>query len=135
VRSLGPPLHPGVIFDRTPLDYLAYLAATGADPSDEASAAALRPTLASLDLLVLTPITAETEQVLPPAEMPGLRLQMNDTLLELVYDDSLNAWADVPVLELNGPLDGRLNAVLAALGQSRHPRPPGPNVQPSPAAP
>src|SRR5438046_593113 len=88
VHSLGsPPLLPGVIFDRTPLDYLAYIAATGADPSDQASAAALRPALTSLDLLVITPITPETEQVLPAAEMPGLRSQMNDALLELVYTD------------------------------------------------
>jgi AAA domain len=120
LRSLSsPPLQPGVVFDRTPLDYLAYLAAAGADPADEASAAALRPAFASLDLLVITPITAETEQVLPAAEMPGLRSQMNDALLELVYDDPLNAWADIPVLELTGPLDGRLDAVLAALGPDR----------------
>lgn len=120
LRSLGsPPLLPGVVFDRTPLDYLAYLAATGADPSDEASAAALRPAFAGLDLLVITLITPETEQVLPAAEMPRLRSQMNDALLELVYDDPLNAWEDIPVLELTGPLDGRLDAVLAALGQSR----------------
>ena len=52
-------------------------------------------------------------------EMPGLRAQMNDALLELVYDDPLNAWEDIPVLELTGPLDGRLDAVLAALGESR----------------
>ncbi len=58
-------------------------------------------------------------QVLPAAEMPRLRSQMNDTLLEPVYDDPLNAWEDIPVLELTGPLDGRLDAVLAALGQSR----------------
>jgi hypothetical protein len=32
-RSLtSPPLLPEVIFDRTPLDYLAYMAATGGDP-------------------------------------------------------------------------------------------------------
>jgi hypothetical protein len=128
VRSLtSPPLLPGVIFDRTPLDNLAYMAATGADPSHEADDAALRPALASLDLLVITPITQETEQVLPAVEMPGLRVQMNDALLELVYDDPLNAWADVPVMELNGPLDGRLNAVLAALNQSRHLHPAEPN--------
>ena len=121
VRSLGSlSLLPGVIFDRTPLDYLAYMAATGADPSREAGAAALQPAFGSLDLLVITPITPETERVLPAAEMPGLRSQMNDALLELVYDDPLNAWSDVPVLELNGPLDARLNAVLAALNQSRH---------------
>ena len=44
---------------------------------------------------------------------------MNDSLLELVYDDPLNAWEDIPVLELSGPLDGRLDAVLAALDQTR----------------
>ena len=120
LRSLSSlPLRPGVVFDRTPLDYLAYLAATGADPSDETSPAALRPGFASLDLLVITLITPETEQVLPAPELPGLRAQMNDALLELVYDDPLNAWEDIPVLELTGPLDGRLDAVLAALGQSR----------------
>jgi predicted ATPase len=37
LRSLGAqPPHPGVVFDRTPLDYLAYLAATGADAEREA---------------------------------------------------------------------------------------------------
>lgn len=115
VRSLGsPPLLPGVIFDRTPLDYLAYLAATGADPLDEANAAALRPAFASLDLLVITLITPETEQVLPTADLPRLRAHMNDALLDLVYDDPLNAWGDLPVLELSGPLDSRLDVVLAA---------------------
>ena len=41
VRSLtSPPLPRRIIFDRTPLDYLAYLAATGADPMAEAGTAA-----------------------------------------------------------------------------------------------
>ena len=127
VRSLSwPPLLPGVVFDRTPLDYLAYLAATGADLPGEAGAAALQPAFASLDLLVITPITPETEQVLPAAELPRLRAEMNDSLLELVYGDPLNAWEDIPVLELSGPLDGRLDAVLAALDQTRRPRLGGP---------
>jgi hypothetical protein len=75
----------------------------------------------SLDLLVITVITPETEQVLPAAEMPGLRARMNDVLPELVYDDPLDAWGDIPVLELSGPLDGRLDAVLSALNQTPHP--------------
>ena len=120
------PLQSAVIFDRTPLDYLAYMAATGADPAGEASTAALQPVFRTLDLLVITPITPETEQVLPVAEMPGLRAQMNDALLELVYGDPLNAWGDIPVLELSGPLDRRLDLVLAALDQaSFNPAPPG----------
>jgi predicted ATPase len=123
VRSLtSPRSRPAVIFDRTPLDYLAYLAATGADPSDEASTAALEAAFASLDLLVLTPITADTERVLPAAELPRLRARMNDALLELVYDDPLTAWSDIPILELSGPLDRRLDAVLAALAQTRIPK-------------
>lgn len=124
VRSLySPPSSAGTIFDRTPLDYLAYLAATGADPAKKADGATLRPAFASLDLLVITVITPETEQVLPAAELPGLRSRMNDALLELAYDDPLNAWEDTPVLELNGPLDGRLDAVLAALKQTRRQSP------------
>ena len=124
VRSMNsPPLRPGVVFDRTPLDYLAYMAATGADLPGEAGAAALRPAFASLDLLVITLITPETEQFLPAAELPRLRAEMNDALLELVYDDPLNAWEDIPVLELSGPLDGRVDAVLAALDQTKRPRP------------
>lgn len=116
IRNLNP-TQPRIIFDRTPLDYLAYLAATGAGPAGEAAAGTLRPAFASLDLLVVTLITPETEQALPPAELPGLRSAMNDALLELVRDDPLDAWGDVPLLELSGPLDCRVTAVLAALGQ------------------
>jgi AAA domain len=108
-----------VIFDRTPLDYLAYLAATGADPVDQADAATLGPAFADLDLLVITPITPETERVLPAADQPALRERMNEALLTLVYDDPLEAWADVPVLELTGPLGRRPEAVLAALSSGR----------------
>ena len=118
VRSLTAARQPRVIFDRTPLDYLAYLAATGADLPGQAGAAALGRAFASLDLLVITLITPETERALPAAEMPRLRLAVNDALLELVHDDPLDAWGDVPLLELNGPLEGRLDAVLAAMGQA-----------------
>jgi hypothetical protein len=105
-----------VVFDRTPLDYLAYLVALGADLECETDPPAMRPALESLDLLVLTPITPETEQILPAAELPVLRERMNEALLELVYTDPLHAWGDVPVIELSGPLSQRLAAVLRALG-------------------
>ncbi|GAA1646558.1 ATP/GTP-binding protein [Actinoplanes couchii] len=113
VRSLlAPSASAGAVFDRSPLDYLAYLAAIGADPSEQADA--LRPAFATLDLLVVTVITAETERILPDAELPGLRARMNDALLELVYDDPFDAWTDLPVVELSGPLDERRETVLAA---------------------
>jgi hypothetical protein len=106
---------PMVVFDRTPLDFLAYLEALGADIEGEADPSALRSALASLDLLIVTPITPETEQVLPRPGMPRLRETVNDTLLDLLSSDPLQSWGDVPVIELSGPLDGRLKAVLAAL--------------------
>jgi hypothetical protein len=50
VQSLcSAPRLPGVVFDRTPLDYLAYMAAIGAVPSSEAGAVPLKP--AGLTLL------------------------------------------------------------------------------------
>jgi len=69
-----------------------------------------------LNLLVITPITPETERVLPPPELPVLRSRANDALLDLAYDDPLSAWEGIPVPELSGSLDGRLDVVLAALG-------------------
>jgi hypothetical protein len=118
LRSLTEPSPlPGIVFDRTPLDYLAYLAATGADAAREADTPALKPALASLDLLVITVITPETERLLPAPELPELREAMNDALLNLVHADPLDAWAEVPVLELDGPLENRLPAILAAIGR------------------
>ena len=121
LRSPGP----DVIFDRTPADFLAYLSAHGAGLSAhgaalDVDAAAVRSAMATLDLLVLTPITAETARVLPGADLPELRQAVNDALLDLVYGDPLDAWPGLTVLELDGPLDRRCTAVLAAL--PRHPR-------------
>src|SRR6202012_980377 len=107
----SPPVRPGMVFDRTPLDYLAYLAATGVDPAAEVGPGALRSAFGSLGLLVLPRITAETEQLLPPAELPGLRTAMNEALLELAYDDPLDVWAELPMLELTGPLRRRPGTV------------------------
>ena len=51
---------------------------------------------------------------MPTPDLPELREAMNDALLDLVYADPLDAWAEVPVLELDGPLENRLPTVLAA---------------------
>lgn len=106
---------PRVVFDRTPLDFLAYLAALGAGIGSEADPSAVRSALASLDLLIVTPVTGEIERVLPEPGMPRLRETVNDALLDLLSSDPLEAWGDVPVIELSGSLDRRLEVVLAAL--------------------
>jgi hypothetical protein len=101
-----------VVFDRTPLDFLAYLAVMGVDRASEAGA--VRAALATLDLLVLVPVTPEAERLLPPAELPELRRAVDDALLDLVHTDSLEVVGGLPVLELTGPLAGRVDAVVRA---------------------
>ena len=102
------------VFDRTPLDSLAYLTVLGADLG-AADVPALRSAIASLDLLVVVPITPETERALPKPELRGLRAAMNDALLDLISDDPLDICRGVPTIELHGPLEGRVAAVLSAL--------------------
>lgn len=103
----------GSVFDRTPLDFLAYLSATGLDIESVGGADAVREALATLDLLVLVPLTAETERLLPSAEMRGLRRTVNDTLLEFAYADPLDLLADIPVIELTVPLADRVETISA----------------------
>jgi hypothetical protein len=102
-----------LIFDRTPLDYLAYLAVLGSELRREVDAATLRSAFTSLDLLVVLPLTPETERVLPRADLLHLRTKVNATLLDLLDDDPWDAWRRVPVVELTVPLPQRTEAVLA----------------------
>lgn len=105
----------GVVFDRTPLDFLAYLTACGVDAEDAVDVDLVRSAMATLDLLVLVPITDDTQRTLPPADFPQLGAAVNDALLELVYDDPLHLCEGLAVVELAGPLAGRVDAVLGAL--------------------
>lgn len=109
-----------LIFDRTPLDFLAYLQAIGCPAEDEASTDALAPLFARLDVLIILPVTAEVANHLPSPEFPALRDAVNDALLTLAYDDPLDAWAQVPILALDGPVDGRASLALQRL-QALHP--------------
>lgn len=108
---------PCVIFDRTPLDYLAYLVALGADLTTFAGAAGLHAAFASLDALVVIPITAAADRLLPPPALPALRRAMNEALLTILYDDLFDAWSDIPIVELDAPLDKRVGQALRAIRQ------------------
>ncbi len=111
VRSLTSPSPPQVVFDRTPLDYLAYMTVLGADEPDSVALGRLSRAWTCWS----SRRSRRKRNRFCPRRMPALRSDMNDALLELVHADPLDAWEDVPVLELDGPLDGRLGAVLAAL--------------------
>lgn len=88
-----------VIGERCPLDFIAYLRATGEDaPVDEHVQRAMQ----HIDLLVLLAPDAISA---PEDEDPELREAMHEQLIELVES------VDVPVLELHGSRRER-NALL-----------------------
>ncbi|MFD6222206.1 AAA family ATPase [Nocardia asteroides] len=113
---LLPAAGPAVVFDRSPLDFLAYLNTYGADPEATIDLAAVRSALATLDLLVLLPVTEIVDRVLPAAEMPGLRAEMDAALADLVFADPFDLVGELQVVELNVPLEHRVSTVLGALG-------------------
>ncbi|MFE9560010.1 AAA family ATPase [Streptomyces sp. NPDC006487] len=104
-----------VVFDRTPVDLLAYLAAYGREVEQEVARDVLEAAMSSLDLLVLLRVTTETERLLPEPDLPDLREAVDGALAEIVHTDPLDAWPGLPVLEPTGPLDRRTEAVLGAL--------------------
>lgn len=106
---------PGAVFDRTPLDFLAYLTACGADPETKVDADELREALSLLDLLIVVPVTVETGQQLPSVEMPELQRAVDSALLDLVHADPLDVCGHLLVIELTGPLRTRIESIVSAL--------------------
>lgn len=105
----------GVIFDRSPADYLAYFLAY----RDGGRAAVVRwfpevcAAIATLDLLVFVPIERPDRIAAP--EAARLRRRVDTVLRAGVMADE---WAlDAPVLEVSGPADERVLQVLARLGR------------------
>ena len=104
-----------VIFDRCPLDYLAYIyALRGAAGFDLGQwQPAIERAIGSLDLLVFVPITSEADAQLPLTQHTELRMSVDDYLHELIVEDSLGVCDDVEVVELLGPLRYRTEQVMA----------------------
>lgn len=118
-RLLTRPPVPRLIAERGPLDFLAYLGALDllrrpgrADIPDRDRMLAAHA-LATLDLLVVLPLSPRDGIHVPPDEDPELREAMDEVLLELVDDPDLVG--DVPVVELTGTPEQRLVDFLRAL--------------------
>lgn len=97
-----------VLFDRSPADYLAYLAALrpGTGMRDQVTEAA--HALATLDLVVFVPI--ERPDRVDVTDAPGLRRRVDGILRDMLVD---RAWGfDVPVVEVHGSPEQRAEQVL-----------------------
>lgn len=107
---------PNLIFERSPLDLVAYiLASPDAARFDlEAWRGPITRALRSLDLIItLHPEPAHDSDL--PAEEASFRHAVDDLLRDLVNDDAFELESRVPVLLLDGPWEGRLERALAAL--------------------
>lgn len=115
---------PDVLFDRCPVDIIAYLRA-----HDDAARFELddwiervRAAMATLDLVVLVPVEEPDRIALARHEDAAHRQAVHDQLSELLVDDALGL--DLEVLAVTGDPRARLDQVLARIGaRDRRPRP------------
>ena len=105
-----------LVFDRCPLDVLAYL-----QTHEDAEAFTLEPWLprieavmATLDLVVFVPIE-QPDRVAVPRSEAALRAEVDDVLRAAVLDDAYDL--ELPVLEVAGAPAARLQQVMAHLAR------------------
>lgn len=95
-----------VIFDRCPVDFLAYITALDGSINTTRYDDRIESIMTSIDLLIFVPIEEPDLIVCHEADMPGLRYRVNEILIERVRDFG------VEVLEVKGTLQQRLTQVL-----------------------
>jgi hypothetical protein len=112
-----------IIFDRCPLDFVAYiLACPGADRFDiERWRAPIAAAIASLDLIVAIHIDPAHDPV-GFIEDAAFRAAVDAELRDLLDDDSYDLCGDTEILVLAGPWDRRASTVLARLSEIRSQR-------------
>jgi hypothetical protein len=114
-----------VLFDRSPIDVLAYLLAhedaSGFSPDDWL--VRTRQAVRSLDLIVFVPIEEQDRIQLPSSEDGAYRLAVHERLQELLVDDALGCEAEV--FTVLGSVRERVDLVVARIGagESGRPRP------------
>jgi len=112
---------PRVIFDRSPLDFLAYLDVVGeAEGLEWAPASKLleriEKAIAGLDLLVFLPLS-QPDEIGVPIEYPRLRRSVDRRLKSMLRDDTLEVLGGgrPRLLEIAGTRQRRLAALEQAI--------------------
>ena len=102
------------LFDRCPLDIVAYLRAMddGFDTGEHLDA--IGASMRTLDLVVVVPIETPDRIAVASHEDKGLRRRVDRLIQELLLDDSYGF--DLQSFEVRGTLDQRLAQVMRRLG-------------------
>ena len=105
---------PNRIFDRCPMDFVGYIAASpGADRFDlEAWRGPISRAMQSLDLMVAVHADPAHDPAIATEDV-AFRLAVDDALRDIVDGDDLGLCDGVEILILDGPWDRRVETVLA----------------------
>lgn len=112
---------PKVIFDRSPLDFLAYLDVVSAGEGfewlpDGRLLSRIGKALASLDLIVFVPLV-RPDEIADAIEFPQLRAQVDRRLKAMLRDDDLGLLERGPrVVRVSGSREERVARVAAEVG-------------------
>lgn len=112
IRELALNHSPNVVFDRTPLDYLAYLAVARRDVRNtfDEWLPSVREALTRIDAIIFVPIEDPDRVTTSVIELPKLRKRVDALLREVLVED---AWRlGIPVFEAQGSAAKRATDVL-----------------------
>jgi hypothetical protein len=114
---------PDLIFDRCPLDFLAYLEVVSASEGFEwlpsgRELALVSKALAKLDVVIFVPLSSPDE-ILVQIERPRLRSRVDRRLKTMLRDDDLGLLHDGPrIVEVVGSRAQRVAIAGSLLGMS-----------------
>ena len=104
------------IFDRSPLDLLAYIHVTDRNKNIETQYQEMMMTMAQIDLIVYVPVETTDRVACEKHDLPRLRLEVDEVLQEWIED------LDNDIITVSGPLSNRLLQVqqkIQAILQAR----------------
>ena len=115
IKNLGVVTSAEALFDRCPVDYLAYLGSCGAEGRESIANffAAAAEALSSLDFVVLVPIESPDLIHLEESETQRLRRRTDLQLRGILIDDVWGLGLDV--IEVRGTVQDRVSQVIARL--------------------
>ncbi|WP_343673891.1 AAA family ATPase [Chitinophaga sp.] len=95
-----------IIFDRCPIDILAYIHAIDEARNIESLFETAQTIIATIDLLVFVPIEEPDLISCQKSDLPKLRYRVNDILNDWIWD------LDIKTIEVNGTLLDRRDQVI-----------------------
>ncbi|MNK18880.1 hypothetical protein D3C87_370950 [compost metagenome] len=102
---------PDVIFDRCPLDLLAYLYETGGTKASQNFYTKVREAMTEIDLLVFVPVENPDVIITNEPEFPELRAKVDDLLHEWIDD------FDIETIRVSGTLRQREEQLLRRISE------------------